>query len=48
VLLAGALALMSTADLLLKSFDLANWERAARGDAPTLRSDSADHGADGT
>jgi hypothetical protein len=48
VLLAGALALMSTADLLLKSFDLANWERAARGDTPPLRSDSTDHGADGT
>jgi hypothetical protein len=30
VLFAGALALMSTADLLLRSFDLAGWERTAR------------------
>jgi hypothetical protein len=30
VLFAGALALLSTADLLLRSFDLVGWERVAR------------------
>jgi len=40
LLLAGTLALMSTADLLLTSFDLKDWEEAARKNRPS--EDSSD------